>query len=76
MNQSFDVLIVGGGIVGLSAAIGMRLRGYSVAVIDAGALSTDAQANDTRVYAINQASERLLTNLGAWPNIEPSRLSP
>lgn len=76
MNQSFDVLVVGGGIVGLSAAIGMRLRGYSVALIDAGALSLDTPANDTRVYAINQASERLLTSLGAWPNIEPALLSP
>ena len=76
MNQTFDVLVVGGGIVGLSAAIGMRLRGYSVAIIDAGTLSMDTPTNDTRVYAINQASERLLTRLGAWPNIDPSLLSP
>ncbi len=35
MSHVFDVLIVGGGIVGLTASLAMAKRGYSVALMDA-----------------------------------------
>jgi 2-octaprenylphenol hydroxylase len=76
MNQTFDVIIVGGGIVGLSAAIGMQLRGFSTAIIDSSELATNSQTPNSRVYAINQASEQLLTALGAWQEIHALSLSP
>ena len=75
MNQ-FDVVVVGGGIVGLSAAIAHSLRGFSVALIDAGSLSVDTSVLDPRVYAINQASLDLLQVLGVWKYLDASRLSP
>lgn len=71
MNQSVDVVVVGGGVVGLSAAIGMQSRGFSTAVVDAG-----NPLSCTRVYAINHASQRLLTTLGAWQLIPDESLSP
>lgn len=71
MNQSFDVVVVGGGVVGLSAAIAMQHRGFSTAVIDAG-----NPLSSTRVYAINHASQRLLTTLNAWQLIPDASLSP
>lgn len=76
MNPQFDVLVVGGGIVGLTAALSMAERHYSVAVIDAGALTMDALTQDIRVYAINHASKKLLQQLGAWQNLERHRISP
>ena len=76
MNSSFDILIAGGGIIGLSAAIAMRRRGFSVAIVDAGAMIADISAPDARVYAINQASQRLLSDLGIWEQIDSSRISP
>lgn len=76
MTSFFDVAVIGGGVVGLSAAIAMRQRGYSVALIDAGALTTDTSKVDTRVYAINNASQSLFQTLGAWDFLDKTRLSP
>lgn len=76
MKQAFDVMIVGGGIVGMSAAISMSQRGFTVALIDAGPLAADTSHPDPRVYAINQASETLLNELGAWQYLDRTRLSP
>lgn len=70
------VLIVGGGIVGLTAATAMALRGFAVTVIDAGPLSLPVETNNLRAYAINQASQRLLEELGVWQLLEPRALSP
>lgn len=76
MSQPFDIIIAGGGVIGLSAAIAMRQRGFSVAIVDAGPLTVDTAVTDARVYAINQASQRLFNELGIWPRVEQSRLSP
>lgn len=76
MNQSFDVVVIGGGIVGLSAAIAMSQRDYSVALIDAGEMTTDTSVPDPRVYAINHASQRLFQTLGVWELLDQERLSP
>lgn len=76
MNACFDVIVIGGGIVGLSAAIAMSQRGCSVALIDAGALTADAASVDSRVYAINNASQSLFQTLGAWEHLDKARLSP
>ena len=75
MNQQFDVLVVGGGIIGLTAALAMAQRGQTVAVIDATALTVDTSTADRRVYAINQASQALLLQLGAWQHLDFKRVS-
>lgn len=75
MTQSFDVLIVGGGVVGLSAALAMAIRHYRVAVIDAGDLKIEDETNDRRVYAINHSSKQLLQQLGVWPFLEDNGIS-
>lgn len=77
MNQQFEVLITGGGVVGLSAALAMAQCGYRVALIDAGNLEpSNTVTSDIRVYAINKASQNLLTQLGVWQHLDSSRLSP
>ena len=76
MSQHFDVLIVGGGIVGLTTALAMAQRNYTVAVIDAGALKADTSNIDARVYAINKASQSLLMKLGVWQHLDSARVSP
>ncbi|MBL7481488.1 FAD-dependent oxidoreductase [Legionella bononiensis] len=76
MSQKFDVLVVGGGIVGLTAAIAMAQRHYSVAVIDAGPLKVDVSITDIRVYAINKASQSLFQKLGVWNILDTDRISP
>ena len=69
--QSVDVAIVGGGMVGLAVACGLQGSGLRIAVLENHVpepLSPDA-APALRVSAINAASEKFLTHLGAWPNI-------
>lgn len=76
MTSSFDVIVIGGGIVGLSAAIAMSQRGYSVALIDAGTLTIETTKVDSRVYAINNASQSLFQTLGIWDLLDKARVSP
>lgn len=76
MNQAYEIVVVGGGIVGLSAALSMAQRGCTVAVIDSGPLTIESVRKDIRVYAINQASQQLFQQLGVWQNIEDAKLSP
>ncbi len=74
MTDAFvDVLIIGGGVMGLTAAIAMRQRGFSVALLDAKPINATP---NNRVYAINQASQQLLQRLDIWPAIDPQGLSP
>jgi len=76
MDNLFDVIVMGGGVVGLAAALAMAQRQYSVALIDAGTFDIDDSQPDLRVYAINQASQTLLQQLGAWQVLDKKRLSP
>lgn len=76
MTSSFDVIVIGGGIVGLSAAIAMSQRGYSVALIDAGTLTVETTKLDSRVYAINNASQSLFQTIGIWDLLDKARVSP
>lgn len=76
MNLEFDILVIGGGIVGLTAALAMAQRNYKVAIIDAGSLTMDTSREDTRVYAINDASQMLLQQLHVWQHLDRARLSP
>lgn len=69
-----DILIVGAGIVGLTAALSMLKRGFSVALFDA--QSPDPKALNSRVYAINAASKKLFQSLNLWNLIDKKRLSP
>lgn len=76
MTNQFDVLVVGGGIVGLVAALAMAKRNHTVALIDAGSLEVDTSKMESRVYAINQVSQKLLADLHVWDLLDQSRVSP
>lgn len=76
MHCAADVIVVGGGVVGLSAAIAMRQRGFSVILLDSGALTVDAASSMSRVYAINQASQALFKELGVWDLMDKTYFSP
>lgn len=76
MPEMYDVIIVGGGIVGLTAALAMSLRNDAVAILDAGSLELSPETLDPRVYAVNQASVDLFETLGVWALMDKNRKSP
>jgi len=82
MNQSFDVVIIGGGQVGAALAAALNDAPISIALIEAQMpemADTSPQTLDNcdlRVSALNLASENFLRHLGAWQNLPIQRLSP
>jgi 2-octaprenylphenol hydroxylase len=70
MNQ-FDVVIIGAGIVGATAACALGEAGVRVALIEARpfASDTDDGVRDARVFAITRASQRIFEALGVWDGI-------
>lgn len=87
ISQRFDVVIVGGGLVGASLALLLDAlsvsqkgqQSLSIAIIEAGefncdlvSLTADTQF-DPRVVALTHASENLLQRIGVWPLVEQLR---
>lgn len=66
-TQSFEVAVVGGGMVGLSLALGLAGTGVPVALIERATLSDMATASfDGRGSAVAAGSQRILHGLGLW----------
>ncbi|MFP1732569.1 FAD-dependent 2-octaprenylphenol hydroxylase [Lonsdalea quercina] len=76
--QSFDVVIAGGGMVGLALACGLQGSGLSIAVLEKQPVNAPSSLRGLapRVSAINAASEQLLRKLGVWQTIAAQRISP
>lgn len=75
--KNYDAVVVGQGVVGAAAALGLHRQGLSVAVVDPfipPCWSEDQY--DNRVFAISPASMSLLERLGVWGEICASRVSP
>jgi len=64
-----DVLIAGGGHVGLSLALALRLADPELAVTVVDATPPEAVARDNRASAIAAAGRRMLDRLGVWEAI-------
>ncbi|WCE30158.1 FAD-dependent 2-octaprenylphenol hydroxylase [Vibrio sp. SCSIO 43137] len=77
MMQSFDIAIVGGGMVGLALASALKQSDLRIAVIEGVTPKKElTELPDVRVSALSRASERILRNVGAWQGIENRRMSP
>ena len=71
MDEPRDVLILGGGLVGMALAIGLARAGISCHVVDRAAPeSQTAEGFDGRASAISTASWNLFTHLGLAPLLE------
>lgn len=77
-QQTYDVVIIGGGMVGASLACALAPDGLKIAVLDAGRLDLDwpEAGFDLRVSAITRASEAFLKRIHAWPGDQGERISP
>ncbi|HEY8605128.1 FAD-dependent monooxygenase [Tsuneonella suprasediminis] len=72
MNDKRDLLILGGGLVGMTLALAAARKGLSSHVIDrADPASLTADNFDGRASAISTASWNLFTNIGLADRLEP-----
>jgi 2-octaprenyl-3-methyl-6-methoxy-1,4-benzoquinol hydroxylase len=77
-ENSYDIVIVGAGMVGATVACGLADSGLKIALIE-NTRPRPFIADEIphiRVSALNLASEQILRNLGVWPFLEAMRLCP
>jgi len=76
--EHFDCVVIGGGMVGAASALTLAQLGLQVALVEQYQPKdyAEEQAIDLRVSAISLASQNLLTQLGAWPQLEQWRSCP
>jgi len=80
VHLDFDVIVVGGGLVGASAALSLSRQGHHVALLDK--TSPDSHADvvsssdgwDNRIYAISPGNTAWLEDLGVWQKLDQTRL--
>lgn len=65
--KSFDVVIVGAGLVGSCLALMLGQSGYQVLLIEQYPPKTIPSDIDTRTMALSHASQTLLSQWGIWP---------
>ncbi|MCX8087230.1 MAG: UbiH/UbiF family hydroxylase [Rhodocyclaceae bacterium] len=73
--MNYDVIIVGGGLAGLSLAVALRKSRLSVALVE-GRPPVRPEGWDTRIYALSPANASFLGAIGVWPHLDEARLTP
>lgn len=79
MMSVFDVVVVGGGIVGATMAIALAKKtNLHIALLDSKALTPNWKSGkcDHRVSSISLASKRIFEKLSVWDAIQSKRVSP
>ena len=75
--MKFDVVIVGGSVVGASLASALAAADMAVLLVDPRtARSLPAAGFDQRVYALNGQSRRFLEGMGVWQRLAAGRFTP
>jgi len=76
-HQTFDAAVIGGGLVGKTAALALTQGGLRVALLAQPCAPLAAGASfDSRVYALSSSSQALLERLRVWQALDLSRLGP
>jgi len=75
---NYDIVIIGGGMVGASLACALADSTLSIAVIEGHEPPAEwpTDSFDIRVSAITRAAENLFRRLGAWQTMEALRVQP
>ncbi len=69
--MDYDILIIGGGMVGASLAIALKDLPLRVGLVEAVEFGADAQPSyDDRTLALSFGSKRIFQTLGVWDRLE------
>ena len=74
--MQFDLIIVGGGLAGLSLACALRDSRLKIALIESASPPARTEGWDARVYAVTPANAAFLDRIGAWKHLDSERLCP
>ncbi|MFQ6021935.1 MAG: 2-octaprenyl-6-methoxyphenyl hydroxylase [Acidiferrobacterales bacterium] len=73
----YDIVIVGGGLVGLSLACALGRSDLSVAVIESADLTAAlVPSDDARTLALAYGSKRIFEGIGVWSDIQARGVTP
>ena len=77
MRDVFDVVVVGGGLVGMSLALALERAGLRLALIEPQPPRPVPEDDtwDQRVYAVSPGTSSFLDGLGAWQGLPPERVT-
>ncbi|MBI2308830.1 MAG: UbiH/UbiF family hydroxylase [Rhodocyclales bacterium] len=73
--MQFDLIIVGGGLAGLSLACALRDTPLRIALLEQRPPRAP-EGWDARVYAISPANKAFLSDIGVWKHLDPARIAP
>lgn len=75
---SYDLIIVGGGMVGAAIACGIAPTGMKIAILETFENEPQWHSDkvDPRVSALTEASRLFLASLDAWPSMAANRVTP
>ncbi len=69
-STDYDLIIIGGGMVGASLACALANQPLRIAIVEAVPYQTDKQPSyDDRAIALSFGSRRIFDGLGLWPEI-------
>ena len=78
-QYDFDVIILGGGLVGATLALALQQQGKKILIIEKKPPQTDllslSQSWDARIYAISPTNQQFLNSLGVWPEERVQKVS-
>jgi ubiquinone biosynthesis UbiH/UbiF/VisC/COQ6 family hydroxylase len=72
--MDFDIVIVGGGLVGASLAAALKHSGLRLALVEGQPLPNLDSEWDSRIYAFTPGNVAFLHECGAWQRLDKSRV--
>ena len=75
MDDEFDIVVVGGGLVGAACALALCRQGWAVALVESRPADAAPDSTlDDRIYAISPGNAAWLQTLGVWQMLDPQYL--